>query len=453
MEKGNEKEIMDEGINEIVSTLGEEEKPKVNSVYENFLQELSSARQKVKLKTGVYEELASFARVVEVDIPVLLDKKSHGKDVVRILSGFRAQHNNTSGQCIGGVRFYPSLRIEEIKGLAALMTIKTTLLNMPFGGSCGGVAVETKALTKNEVERLSRGYIKKVARFVGEKDDVIVPDRGVDSRVIGFMIDEFKRIARDKNAELSFCGKPYHDGGLRFAQEPVATGAFMLLESCLKAKEVAEIPGLHEHEDIIKKRIEEKSVAIHGFGNVASNLANMLCNAGYRVIAVCDANGGIASSKGINPADVVRWKRAHGTLKGLGKTVNIATEQLLQIKADILVLASIENQITESNAGSVKADIVIEIANSAITPEAHDILYSLGKTVIPDVIANTGGLILNYYELQNNLGKAEGEPEKFLKDTITKTFNYLSKVARENSVNLKKAAFIIALNRLNQTIK
>lgn len=447
-----EKEIVDEDESAIINALTEE-KPKNKTLYENFLQELESIRQKVKLKTGVYDEFTSFSRVVEVDIPLLLDKKSHGKDMVRVLSGFRVQHNNIAGPCVGGMRIHPTLSMEEVKGLAALMTIKTVLLNMPFGGSCGGVAVETKTLNKNEVERLSRGYIKKIIRFIGEKEDIIIPDRGVDSRVIGFMTDEFKKLAKDKNVTLSFCGKPYHDGGLKFSQEPVATGAFILLEECLKEKEVAEIPGLHEHEDIIKKKIEEKTVAIQGFGNVASNIANILHNSGYKIIAISNANGGIASSKGIEPADAVRWRRAHGTLKGLGKTVNITNEQLLQIKADILILAAVENQINEGNAGSVKADIIVEIANCAITPEAHDILQSMGKTVLPDVVANTGGLILDYYELLNNQGKAEGEPEKFLKENITKAYNYILKVAQENSVNPKRAAFIIALNRINQLVK
>ncbi len=447
-----EKEIVDEDESTIIDALSEE-KPKNKTIYENFLQELESARQRVKLKTGVLDEFISFCRVVEVDVPVLLDKKAHGKDRVRVLQGFRVQHNNIAGPCVGGMRLHPTLSIEEVKGLAALMTVKTILLNMPFGGSCGGVAVETKTLTKNEVERLSRGYIKKIMRFIGEKEDIIVPDRGVDSRVIGFMADEFKRLAKDKNVAMSFCGKPYHDGGLRFSQEPVATGAFMLLEECLKGREVAEIPGLHNHDDIIKKRIEEKTIAIHGFGNVGSNIANMLHNSGYKIVALCDAKGGIASSKGIIPTDAVRWKRAHGTLNGLGKTINITSEQLLQVKADVLILASIENQITESNAGNVKADIIVELANSAITPEAHDTLHSMGKIVIPDVVANSGGLILDYYELLNNEGKAEGEPEKFLKENITKTYNYLLKVARENSVNPKRAAFIIALSRLNQLVK
>lgn len=434
--------INEENMKEIIDTL---DKPSVEKVpaniYENFLKQINYAKEKIKIDSESQEFLSSFGRVVEMDVPYILDKKFHDKQVVRVLSAFRAQHSNKRGPYFGGVRFYPLLSLDEAKALAALTTIKTSLLNLPLGGSAGGVRVNPKLLNKDELTKISHSYVRKLCRFLGPNIDILMQDRGTDGRIIGWMADEYEKLTKNENSKNAFLGRVLY-GKI----EPVSLGAMYIIEELLKKHEVEEYPGVKEHDNIIKPEVRELKIAIQGFGFVASNISALLHQAGHKIIAVTDQHGGVASIKGLDPRDILHWKKTHGTVRSMPKGISITNEQLLKMKADVLILAGIENQITEENVLQINAPIILEIANFAITPEADRILYSSGKTVIPDVIVNTGSIIAAYIELMQNKGemkKAKTEDE--IKERICDAFNDAYEFSELNRVSMKNAAFILAL--------
>lgn len=432
-------EISDENIKEIIDTL---DKPSTQkSIYNNLLNQIDYAKEKVKLDIETEEMLLGFGRVVEIDVPLVLDKKFHDKQVVRVLPAFRVQHSNKRGAYFGGVRLYPRLNLDEAKALAALTTIKTSLLDLPLGGSAGGVTVNPKLLGKEELIRVAKGYIKKLCRFIGPNVDIFITDRGVDGKTISYMLEEYERLTKETNSRNVFLGKLLYGKA-----EPVSLGAICVLEEFLKRQEMEEYPGVREHESIVKPKTKELRIAIQGFGFVGSNIAALLHQAGHKIIAITDEHGGTASIKGLDPRDILHWKKTHGTVKG-AKGISITNEQLLKMNADVLILAGIENQITEENAMQIKAPLILEIANFAVTPEADRILYSLGKTVIPDVIVNVGSIIAAYIELMQNKGEMKKvKAEEEIKERICRIFNKIYDFSKASRISMKNAAFIVALS-------
>lgn len=442
MEKeAKDTEINEENLSEIIDALNTSSSK--SGIYNSFLKLINYAKEKVKVDKGTEEMLSGFSRVIEVDVPLVLDKKFHDKQVVRVLPAFRVQHNNERGNYFGGVRFYPSLNLDEAKGLAALTTIKTALLNLSLGGSSGGVTVNPKFLTKEELTRLSQGYIKKVCRFIGPEVDILIPDRGTDTKIVGWMADEYEKLTKDTNTQNGFLGRLLYGKA-----EPVSLGAVNVLEEFFKRKEMEEYPGVREHESIVKPKTKELKIAIQGFGLVGSNIAALLHQAGHKIVAVSGEHGGTASIKGLDPRDVLHWKKTHGTVKGMPKGIAITNAQLLKMRVDVLVLVGTENQITEENALHINAPLILEIANFAVTPEADKVLYSIGKTVIPDVVVNTGSIIAGYIELMQNRGEVKKvNAEDQIKNRICSTFNQVYDFSKENNVSMKNAAFVLALSK------
>jgi len=439
-------EIDEMNIDAIVDTL--EDASSQKGIHDNFLKQVDYAGEKIKLDAETREIMSGFGRIIEIDVPFILDKKFHDKQVVRILSGFRIQHNNKRGPYFGGVRFYPKLNLDEAKALAALTTIKTALLDLPFGGSAGGVTVNHRLLSKDEARRVAEGYTKKVCRFIGPNVDVLIADRGVDGKIIGIMADEYQKLTKDINSKNAFLGQMLYG-----KTEPVSIGAKAVLDEFLKKREAEEYPGVKEHESIIKPKTNELKIAIQGFGFVGSNITALLHQAGHRIIAVTDAHGGTASIKGIDPRDALHWKRTHGTVKGM-RGISITNEQLLKMNADVLILSGIENQITEENALQINAPIILEIANFSVTPEADRILYSMGKTVIPDVVANTGSIIAANIEIMLNKGEIKKEKaEDEIKNKICYTFKDVYEFSALNRTSMKNAAFILALSKFAKKTK
>jgi len=439
-------EIDEMNIDAIVDTLDDASSQK--GIHDNFLKQVDYAGEKIKLDAETRDMISGFGRIVEIDVPFILEKKFHDKQVVRILSGFRIQHSNKRGPYFGGVRFYPKLNIDEAKALAALTTIKTALLDLPFGGSAGGVTVNHRLLSKDEARRVAEGYTKKVCRFIGPNVDVLIADRGVDGKIIGIMADAYEKLTKDINSGNAFLGRMLY-GKI----EPVSLGAMAVLDEFLKKKEAEEYPGVQGHENIVKPKTKELRILIQGFGFVGSNIAALLHQAGHKIIAITDAHGGTASIKGIDPRDALYWKKTHGTVKGM-KGISITNEQLLKMNADILILAGIENQITEENALQINTPIILEIANFSVTPEADRILYSSGKTVIPDVVANTGSIIAGNIELMQNKGEIKKEKaEDEIKNKICSTFKDVYEFSVLNRTSMKNAAFVLALGKFIKKTK
>ncbi|MBI5148098.1 Glu/Leu/Phe/Val dehydrogenase [Candidatus Pacearchaeota archaeon] len=425
-----EREEID-GIKEVAEVeigLGES-----SGLYEQFLDKLELVNSKIKIPKQVYERLKECDSSVEVDLPILLDKKWHDKDMVKIYHAYRVQHNNFLGPYKGGIRFHPSVNLDEIKYLAALMTIKTALVDVPFGGAKGGVVVNPKTLTKHEIQRLAKGYVKKVYRFLGPRKDIPAPDVGTDANVMAYMYEEYKELSKDENARAAFTGKPVNNGGIEGREEATSLGGFYILDEIIKQKGVS----------------GELKAVVQGFGAAGYHIARILKEKGYKIIGISDSTGGIASIKGFDPDEVARWKRSKGTVMGIPGAINLTNERLLKLKTDILVLAAVENQITEENASEIKADIILELANGAISSRAEEMLY--GKTIIPDVLANAGGVVVSHLEWLQNIEDKKfriDEVENALKEKMLTALQEVILSQQKYEVNMRDAAYIVAIERI-----
>lgn len=466
-EMAEEVEILEqEGLDEQENAEIEERKEEIIeeiddenlSIYNNYLRFLAESSKYVKFPNSVFLQLTEFDRVAEFDIPSLLDKKKGSaegaSELVKIFHGFRVEHSKVLGNYKGGIRFSPSLTLDELKGLACIMTIKSALLELPFGGAKGGIICNPKKLSEKEIERLARGYVHKIARML--KEDIPAPDLGTNSKIIGYMYDEYKKLKNEQEAKLAFTGKPLYDGGIKAREEATALGGAFTLETLFVKKSLEEFGVKVQAEELLRgNERKEMKVAVQGYGNAGYHIARILDEQGYKIIGVSDSRGGIASIKGLNPNEIARWKKMHGTVQGIRGSLLITNEQLLALNADILVLAASENQLTGKNARTIKAPIVLELANSAITFRADKILYERGKIVLPDVLANSGGVFVSYLEhLQNldNRSFSDKEVLKLLKEKINQTFSRVHDKSLQLGVSMKQAAYVLALERLGKAM-
>ncbi len=420
--------------------------PKVhtNGVFANAMQQLEHAYQYMKVSNDAKETLAKPTRFIEVSIPVRMDDGS-----LKVFTGYRVQYNDARGPAKGGIRFHPQVDLSEVKALAFWMTIKTAVVNIPFGGGKGGVIVNPKELSKHELERLSRGYIRAVADIIGPDVDIPAPDVYTNPMIMGWMADEYGTIARRYQPAV-ITGKPLALGGSKGRNEATAKGAFYTLMEAVKVKEMT--PA-------------ETTVAIQGFGNAGSYLAKMLHEAGFKVVAVSDSKGAVYDKDGLDPFQLAKVKQGKGKLNGVycegsvcwGKDhKEISNEKLLELDVDILAPAALENVITKANARKIKAKIVLEVANGPTTPEADTILHKKGVLVIPDVLANAGGVTVSYFEwVQNKQGYYWSEEEVFdkLKELIVPAFHEIYAGMEEHSCLMRDSAFVHAVKRIVEAIE
>jgi glutamate dehydrogenase/leucine dehydrogenase len=422
--------------------------PEERNLYENYKKQLNSIRKYTKVPKTIFEELERINSILQVDLPIALDDKFAKKEKleqknerVKVFSAFRVQHNNSIGPYNGGIRVNPLVSIEKLKGLACLMTIKNALYGLPFGGAKGGIIADPKKLTKPELERIARGYVEKLIRFIGKDKDIPAFDIGCSSEIINVMVDEYSQIYNKEEALLAFTGKPVRNGGINAGEEAISFGGYYALQMMLTK---------------LGKQGNLKFV-IQGFGNAGENFAKIIDQAGHKIIGVSDSKGGIASVNGFGADSLIRQKRIHGSLQdGASKAIlRITNQQILTMNCDILVLASMENQINIENACKVKAEIILELANGAITKEAYDLLIASGKKIIPDVLANAGGVIASHFEHQQNIQGTELSVEevlKKLKEKIQFTFELVYNKSNDLNCGLKEAAYVIAVERLARAI-
>ncbi|MCC6712271.1 MAG: Glu/Leu/Phe/Val dehydrogenase [Candidatus Dadabacteria bacterium] len=380
---------------------------------------------------------------LKVSIPVRMDNGD-----LKNFQGYRVIYNNTRGPAKGGIRFHPDVSIEEVELLAYLMTFKCAVLNLPFGGGKGGVTVDPKSISKFELERLSRGYINAVADFIGPDVDVPAPDVYTNQMIMGWMMDQYSIIHR-KITPAVITGKPLSMGGSVGRDTATALGSFFVIRTLMK-------------EQNCKK--DSLTVAIQGFGNAGSILAELLFRAGYKIVAVSDSKGAIYSENGLDIPSVRKYKNATRDLKSVycedsvcnileHQTLN--NEELLALDVDMLIPAALENQITEVNANAVKAKYVFEVANGPIASGADEILEENGVIIIPDILANAGGVTVSYFEwIQNRTGHywTLGKVNKRLKQKMVQETKNVLEVSQRESVSIRTAAYIHALNRLEEAV-
>ena len=406
------------------------------STYEKLLSTIMEAAHTANLSEDDYISLLSPEREIHVSIPVKMD---NGK--IKVFSGYRVQHSTLRGPAKGGIRFHQDVNIDEVRSLAAWMTFKSAVADIPYGGGKGGICVKPSDLSEAELEKLTRGYTRRIASFIGPKTDIPAPDVGTNAKVMSWIADSYSEYAGEFTPAV-VTGKPLPLGGSKGRVEATGRGVLFATREILKK---------------LNKTLKDQSVVIQGLGNVGGVTADLFYKAGAKIIAASDVSGAIYNEKGLNIQLITEHVKKGLLLKSFeGDFKRITNEELLELKADILIPAALENQITEKNASNIKASIIIEAANGPVTPEADQILEKNNIITVPDVLANSGGVIVSYFEWVQNLQGfywTEEEVNKRLEDKMIEAFKLVWDVKETYKVSMRKAAYIKALKELVETQK
>ncbi|WP_342044880.1 Glu/Leu/Phe/Val family dehydrogenase [Bacillus sp. OTU530] len=408
------------------------EKQKTNeqlSVLESTQQVIHTALENMGYREEVYELLKEPLRLLTVRIPVRMDDGS-----VRVFTGYRAQHNDAIGPTKGGIRFHPNVTEEEVKALSMWMSIKCGITGLPYGGGKGGIQCDPREMSFRELERLSRGYVRAISQIVGPTKDIPAPDVFTNSQIMAWMMDEYSRI-REFDSPGFITGKPLVLGGSVGRESSTAKGVIIAM------KEAAKVKGLE---------IRGSKVIIQGFGNAGSFLAKFLHDEGARVVGISDAYGALYDPEGLDIDYLLDKRDSFGTVTRQFSS-RITNQELLIQPCDILVPAALENQITEENAADIQAQIVVEAANGPTTLRATEILTERGTLIVPDVLANSGGVIVSYFEwVQNNQGYywTEEEVDTKLEAILTASFLQVHQTAITRGINMRLAAYMVGLKKM-----
>ncbi len=400
------------------------------SLFQGAVNQLSVARDKLGLEDAWYARISYCKRELIVNFPVKMDDGS-----VKIFTGYRVQHNTTRGPAKGGIRYHPAVNLDEVKALALWMTMKSAVVNIPFGGAKGGVTCNPKSMSLGELERLTRRYASEIAVLIGPTSDIPAPDVGTNPQIMAWIMDTYS-MAIGYSVSGIVTGKPIEIGGS--AGRVGSTGRGCVI--C--AREAARHLGM----DFAKA-----SVVIQGFGNVGSYAARLFTEDGCRILAASDSRGCIYSEEGLDIEKLVEHKERTGSVADFQGADNITENELWEIPCDILLPAALEQQIVESNAPKIKAKMIVEGANGPITNEADKILSERGILVIPDILANAGGVIVSYFEwVQDSQAYFwdEEEVNTALEKKMVKSFDEVLSLSRESKVNMRTAAQMVALKRL-----
>ena len=417
------------------------------NTFDSALLRLKQAAKYEKIPNWFLRQLSIPERTIQLNFAL---KKDSGD--MEIISGYRVQYNNLLGPFKGGLRFHPEVNMDEVKSLGFWMMIKNAIADIPFGGGKGGIEIDPKKLSEKELEKLTRQFTKELVPNIGPFMDVPAPDVNTNSKIMDWIENEYSRIV-GKETKAVVTGKSVGNGGSKGREVATGMGGFLCLEQLIKKL------GL-------KKPL---TVAVQGFGNVGSNFARIIFKNGYNVVAVSDVKGGIYDNRksGFNIDLVKSCKEEKGFLSGcycIGSVCDMANkyedgiisnEQLLELPVDILVPAALENVITKKNARNIKAKIVFEMANGPTTYEADGILDKKGIIVVPDVLANSGGVTVSYFEWLQNMNNESWSLEKVnqnLKSKMENAFEEVWEIHQDKKVNLRTAAYILALQRLSQKI-
>ena len=415
------------------------------NVFDSAVQRLERIGRAGRVDGEILETLRRPKATLTASLPVRMDNGA-----MRHFTGFRCHYNDALGPTKGGIRFHPQVTLEEIQALALWMTIKCAVTSLPFGGAKGGVIVDPKRLSRLELERLSRAYVRAMAEFIGPEKDIPAPDVYTNARIMGWMADEYQAITRRRTPAV-ITGKPVCLGGSRGRDEATGRGGFLVIERLVEARD-------------LKPR--KTRVAIQGFGNAGYHLARLLSEAGFPVVAVSDSKGGVFSPAGLDIEAVQRAKeRGSQIRRGVYKQGSvcdaegyepISNAELLELEVEILAPAALESVIGPWNVGRIRAPIIVEVANGPVTSEVDEVLRERGVTVVPDVLANAGGVAVSYFEwLQNRNGDSWDleQVRRRLDEVMKRAFDDVWRVFTEQEVGLRSAAYLLALDRIGEAIK
>src|SRR6185437_4965993 len=388
------------------------------------------AAEFLKLDPGLRQILRTPKRVLEVSIPTKMDNGQ-----VKVLTGYRVQHNVARGPGKGGTRFHPNVTLDEIKALATWMTWKTAIVGLPLGGAMGGVVCDPKRMSKSELERMTRRYASEILPLIGPDQDISAPDVYTDSQTMAWIMDTYS-MTKGYSSLGVVTGKPVSIGGSEGRKEATARGCLVAIEEACKLK---------------KMSLRGASAAIQGYGNAGSLVARFLTEKKARVVAISDSRGGVFNSRGIDPLKASRYKDRSGTVVGMPGTSRISNEDLLALKCDILVPAALENAITLNNVDQIKAKIVAEAANGPTTPHADEVLARKGITLLPDILASAGGVTASYFEwvqdLRSFFWPAE-EVNSKLESVMRRAFLDVHEMTRKHRTHMRTGAYILAVGRV-----
>ncbi len=406
----------------------------VKNAFENAMTQLTKI---AKIKDFGEEFLTRMSvpdRDIRISIPVKMDDGS-----LKIFEGYRVEYNNTLGPYKGGIRYHTEMEINEIKALAFWMTLKCAVAGIPMGGGKGGITVDPKKLSKGELERLSREWTRKLSDILGPHKDVPAPDVNTTPEIMAWIADEFGKITGDTTGAV-ITGKPLEQGGSEGRSTSTAQGGFYVFEALKK-----------------ELKLENKiRVVIQGFGNAGSNAAIIWNKAGHKILAISDSKGAVYNEDGLEIKKLLEHKKNTGSLSDFPNSKNISNEELLELECDLLIPAAFENQITEKNANKIKAKVILELANSPTTPKADEILFKKGISIVPDILANSGGVTVSYFEWDQNLKNEHwSEKEVFdkLEPLLQDASKEISKKAQELNTSLRNGAFILALERIKDKMR
>ena len=407
-----------------------------NNAYQNAIGQLEKVAKIIKLKDSTVERLSKHDRVLEVNIPVVMDDGT-----TKVFTGYRAQHCNARGPYKGGLRYAPQVDLNEVKALSIWMTWKCAVTGIPYGGAKGGITVDPTKLSQPEIEKLSRGYIRAVADLIGPDIDVPAPDMNTNSQIMAWMIDEYSRI-KGSWQPATITAKPIELGGSQGRTEATGLGGVFILN------ELANLQGLSP---------KDTEIAVQGFGNVGSNFARLAYERGFKIVAVSDINGGIYDRKGIDINKLI--KHIYQDKKIITQFPNekeVDNKSLLELPVSVLVPAAIENVITKDNADNINAKYIIEMANGPVTPEADYILADKGILSVPDVLANSGGVTVSYFEwVQNRQGYywSKEEVEKQLQGLMIKAFNEAHQSTKSLGTDMRMGTYALAVKKVADALE
>jgi len=415
--------------------MGNAEAKEVLNPFEIATAQFNTAADHLKLDPWLREVLKAPKRQLIVSIPTKMD---NGK--LHVFEGYRVQHNLARGPAKGGIRYHPGVTLDEVKALASWMTWKCATVNIPYGGGKGGVVCDPKHMSQRELENMTRRYAAEISIIIGPEKDIPAPDVYTNAQTMAWIMDTYSMTV-GKTTLGVVTGKPLEIGGSQGRNEATARGCQFVIREACKDKKIA---------------LKGARVAVQGFGNAGSIAARLLSEDGASIIAVSDSSGGLHNPKGMNIQSVLAHKAKTGTLKGYSEAQPISNEALLELECDVLVPAALENQITRENAPRVKAKIVAEAANGPTTPAADEILHKNGVFLIPDILANAGGVTVSYFEWVQSLQSffwEEAQVNQHLEKIMTRSFHEVFSIAKKYSVHMRTAAYILAVGRVAEATR
>jgi glutamate dehydrogenase (NAD(P)+) len=405
--------------------------------FEVAKKQIDIVAKEMGLEPNIREYLKRVERALIVSIPILMDDGS-----LKIFEGYRVHHSTVRGPGKGGIRFAPGVNLDEVKALATWMTWKSSLLNLPLGGAKGGIRVDPRNLSKNELERLTRRYTAEIINIIGPDIDIPAPDVNTNAQIMAWIMDVYS-MQKGRTIPGVVTGKPIEIGGSVGREPATGVGLYYVLEAMCEKLNID---------------LKSQTIIIQGFGNVGGTIGKLLYDHGCKILAVSDISGGLYCSDGLDIDKLLAWTKEGNYLQDY-KDSNyklISNEDLIISKCDVLVPAALENQITKDNAKEIECKIILEGANGPTTPEADDILYNKGIHVLPDILANAGGVCVSYFEYIQDIHSYFWKLERInkeLKRIIVEAFEEVYKVSKERNISLRTAAYVLAVSRIAKAIE